>query len=69
MTLSGSPTRTKSLRIQKFQQRGHDFHCRMSLLDQLEQDSSRTGAEYWTRANRKVYGKAARMITSLDGSL
>ncbi len=40
------------------------FSRRMSLLDQLEQDSSRTGAEYWTRANRKVYGKAARMITS-----
>ena len=30
----------------------------------MEEDSTREGAEQWTRANRKVYGKAARMITS-----
>ena len=40
------------------------FTRRLSLLEQLEQDSSRTGADHWTKANRKVYGKATRMITS-----
>ena len=40
------------------------FSRRLGLLDQLEEDSTREGAEQWTRANRKVYGKAARMITS-----
>ncbi len=40
------------------------FSRRLGLLDQLEEDSTRKGAEQWTRANRKVYGKAARMITS-----
>ncbi len=40
------------------------FTRRLSLLEQLELDSTRSGAEHWTKANRKVYGKAARMITS-----
>ncbi|MBA63658.1 MAG: hypothetical protein CMJ76_14985 [Planctomycetaceae bacterium] len=40
------------------------FTRRLGLLEQLETDSTRPGAEHWTKANRKVYGKAARMITS-----
>lgn len=40
------------------------FTRRMGLLGQLEEDSTRQNAEHWTRANRKIYGKAARMITS-----
>ncbi len=40
------------------------FSRRMGLLGKLEEDSMRQGAEHWTRANRKIYDKAAQMITS-----